>query len=1372
MKKGNYYLVIILVIICGGFSSSTYSSNENNGWRATGENQKVFIENKGQFHTNNPQEKVLYAYDDGLTMIYFTSKGVSYSLSKVLKNKEKEEESEKEKAKEKSSQTLIDWQKHEAEERKVDYKNDIVSYTWDNESPNVQVLPADKADDYHSYNIKQSDGSFKNINYINGYKKLIYKNVYPNIDVEYVFHPKEGIKYSLILHSGADVSQVKMHYSGDLKIKRDGDLHILTLFGDIIDHAPTSFYADNSTEIVSSRFIKNGSAVSIELGAYDHSKTIVVDPWVQTPTMSNSNCVWECEKDGAGNVYIIGGDSPMKLRKYNATGVVQWTYNTPWDTANYWLGTLATDLAGNSYITAGSNAKIQKIDAAGSVVWSNSGGSFDEYWDISFNCDQTKLIVGGTRLNSVFSPSGDGVIFDINTTNGSVSSLKVVGHSRSHTVFGIPVVDVEEVRALTPSRNAKYYFLTLDTIGAIDQNFSACPTGSIFNINHTYSFAYKCEDYRVKGNAGIMSIKANKNFVYTQNGTTIHKRSLATGAILASASIAGGISTATMGVNQTGNSGIDIDSCGNVYVGSGNAVIKYDANLNVLTSSATSFKVYDVAVSYGGNVIVCGATGNASSTGTRTGYVQSFNMSACDPITLICCDATICPAGPFCTSDAPFTLTPATAGGTWSGAGVNVSTGVFSPSVAGPGNHTIIHTLPCGVDSIVIKVTCCGSHINPVGNFCVADAPVTLTAAASGGTWSGTGITSASAGTFSPATAGVGTHTIVYTISNCGSDSVSIVVGACVSLTACQETNGNITVSSGTGPYTWTKDSTYTDCSGCFGGQCIPGFCTGVTGTASATFATGTTITPPGTYPIRVTDATSTSLTITSLASLPACPSNTCPALTVTHSNVVNDSCFGQANGSFSASTTGGVSPWDYTLVKGGTTVASFANVAGVQSFTGLVAGTYILNVLDNNGCPGADTIIITQPSATAVTAAAGPDQSICSNSTVLAGSNPSPGTGLWTVVSGTGTITTPSSPTSGVTGIGVGTTVLQWTVTSPCATPSSDQMTIVNTGGGPTVTVSSKTDVFCYGGNTGHATVSATGGSGNLTYVWTPTGGGSATANHLVAGTYTVTVTDGAGCVAVQTVQIAQPDSISATVSTTPSHCGGINDGSATVTASGGNGNLTYTWGSGGTSATINNIGPGACSVVITDSSGCTKTVTGTVPSIGGPVAGVSSNVTITSGSSTQLTGTGTGIFLWFPPTGLSCDTCRTPTATPSQTTTYCLTVSNNGCSDSACLVVTVDGVTIDCGTVYIPNAFTPFNNDNLNEVFKPTTDCVHDYNFLIFNRWGQKLFETTDTNEGWNGYYKGGACAEGVYIYKIIYTDDTRNDFHQFIGIVTLVR
>ena len=145
-------------------------------------------------------------------------------------------------------------------------------------------------------------------------------------------------------------------------------------------------------------------------------------------------------------------------------------------------------------------------------------------------------------------------------------------------------------------------------------------------------------------------------------------------------------------------------------------------------------------------------------------------------------DATITATGPLCTADGELTLTAVTGGGTWSGTGItDASAGTFDPAVAGPGTHTITYEITIGgcSDSKSIDIVVNQSPdatLTPAGPFCITDAAVNLTAATPGGVWSGTGITNAATGTFDPATAGVGSFVITYTISGTCNDSDQITV--------------------------------------------------------------------------------------------------------------------------------------------------------------------------------------------------------------------------------------------------------------------------------------------------------------------------------------------------------------------------------------------------------------------------------------------------------------------------------------------------------------------------------------------------------------------------------------------------------------------
>src|SRR6185369_2356972 len=145
----------------------------------------------------------------------------------------------------------------EREERRANMKRDQVNLTWLNANPNAQIIASEASESYFSYTWMEN-GQMTNQNYIKGFTKITYKDLYPGIDVEYTAHKIDGIKYALIVHPGADISQVKMKYTdaNRMSINIAGDLLIRTVFGDIVDHAPSTFYSGNPNQIIDSKFIR------------------------------------------------------------------------------------------------------------------------------------------------------------------------------------------------------------------------------------------------------------------------------------------------------------------------------------------------------------------------------------------------------------------------------------------------------------------------------------------------------------------------------------------------------------------------------------------------------------------------------------------------------------------------------------------------------------------------------------------------------------------------------------------------------------------------------------------------------------------------------------------------------------------------------------------------------------------------------------------------------------------------------------------------------------------------------------------------------------------------------------------------------------
>ena len=89
----------------------------------------------------------------------------------------------------------------------------------------------------------------------------------------------------------------------------------------------------------------------------------------------------------------------------------------------------------------------------------------------------------------------------------------------------------------------------------------------------------------------------------------------------------------------------------------------------------------------------------------------------------------------------------------------------------------------------------------------------------------------------------------------------------------------------------------------------------------------------------------------------------------------------------------------------------------------------------------------------------------------------------------------------------------------------------------------------------------------------------------------------------------------------------------------------------------------------------------------------------------------------------------------------------------------------------LWIPNSFTP-NGDGLNDVFKPETLAeIEEYTMLIFNRWGQQIFESNNINKAWDGKYKGRIVESGVYTYRIEARDKLTKEKKVYNGRVTLI-
>ncbi len=252
--------------------------------------------------------------------------------------------------------------------------------------------------------------------------------------------------------------------------------------------------------------------------------------------------------------------------------------------------------------------------------------------------------------------------------------------------------------------------------------------------------------------------------------------------------------------------------------------------------------------------------------------------------------------------------------------------------------------------------------------------------------------------------------------------------------------------------------------------------------------------------------------------------------------------------------------------------------------------------------------------------------------------------------------------------------------------------------------------------------------------YIWS---NGTTNANNTIntSGDVFVTVTDANGCTGVANANVVISNSLEPQISGNLSICEG-----ETTTLSTDYFN-TYQWSTGDIAQDIEVISAGTYTVTVSNANGCLGSTTATVAVNALPTPSIVGDVVIGELGYTQLdAGSGYAVYNWSSGGGTSIIQI-------TQAGTYTVTVTNqSGCTGIASIAITKQ-------TLYpiaVPNAFSP-NNDNHNDYFRITTKDVKTFDCIVYNRWGQKVFESNNINDSWNGMFKGTLQEMGIYAYSI---------------------
>lgn len=516
-----------------------------------------------------------------------------------------------------------------------------------------------------------------------------------------------------------------------------------------------------------------------------------------------------------------------------------------------------------------------------------------------------------------------------------------------------------------------------------------------------------------------------------------------------------------------------------------------------------------------------------------------------------------------------------------------------------------------------------------------------------------------------------------------------------------------------------------------------------------------------GTFTVLVKDNNGCTTTINATITQPA------QGISGTVNNTTDILCFGGSTGQISLTAANGTPPYSYTLGPNTNTTGTFTNLS---------AGAYTVNITDNNGCVGQSSVTLTQPATILSVTVPTITNPLCNGSSngvaaALATGGTSNGnyTYSWN--------TNPPQNTNQANNLPAGTYTITVTDNNNCVA------TAVVTLTEPNFQLNSTASAALCKGETVTLTASSLDGAAPVIYTWTNQNDGSTIQGNAISVSpntttnYTVIATDANGCVTTANI-------VPITVNPAPValFTEDIKEGcqplcvtfTALATLPGTNWNWDF--GDGQTDVGQNAVhcfkesGLYSVSLTAVSDMGCKNTIQKndliTVYQIPKVIFSVEPKETTISNPTVYVSNQTVGAeeYLWtFDKKNTS--SLFEPTFSYTEPGEYCillLATNDYGCIDSSreCVTIKPDY------TIYVPNAFTP-NGDGLNDVFLPLAQSVREYELIIYNRWGLKVFTSNELNLGWNGATE----AQGAYNYVILLTTNGGEE-KIYSGSVTLYR
>ncbi|MEI6898938.1 MAG: FISUMP domain-containing protein [Bacteroidota bacterium] len=267
MKSHLFVSLFLTPILFLGLNSQAVTNINKNNFSSN--NQYGFIENKGQLidQSNNPNRAVFYLLNTPGLNVQLRRNGFSYDLYRISNI-------------ERNKDSLPDYPVNTIQQQASSIEYHRIDFNLLNFNPDYKIIvsgPSSCISNYYT-----TGTSVEGATFVHAYESVIYKNIYPHIDLEFLTDKRAGFKYNFVVHPGGKIQSIRLKICGaETEVTDSGYLQLLTAFGTMEEEVPHSYFiAEYNKQLVNIKYFKiNDDVYGFSMDGYQEDNSLlIIDP--------------------------------------------------------------------------------------------------------------------------------------------------------------------------------------------------------------------------------------------------------------------------------------------------------------------------------------------------------------------------------------------------------------------------------------------------------------------------------------------------------------------------------------------------------------------------------------------------------------------------------------------------------------------------------------------------------------------------------------------------------------------------------------------------------------------------------------------------------------------------------------------------------------------------------------------------------------------------------------------------------------------------------------------------------------------------------------------------------------------------------------